>query len=248
MTASLLRAEVLKLRTIRTPAILALAVLAVVAGAVTVAAAMSTFSTAADPARQVLAIAGPAQTAALLLGVLAVTTEYRHGTITPALLISPSRIRLLTAKVIVLATCGAALGAVVFGVASAIALPVLAARHLPGHLDAASLAAVIAGGAASTAMFAVLGVGFGALVRNQVGAVVTALGLLYLAEPLLSAIPGTGDAIQRFGLAGLASAATATTSFLGSAQLLTEPAALGLLAGYAALVVVAGAVALRHDD
>ena len=40
------------------------------------------------------------QTFALLIGILAVTTEFRHGTITPTLLVVPNRIRLMTAKLI----------------------------------------------------------------------------------------------------------------------------------------------------
>jgi hypothetical protein len=100
----------------------------------------------------------------------------------------------------------------------------------------------------TTALFAVLGVGFGAVVRNQVGAVVAALGLLYVAEPLLGALPGAGGVIQRFGLAGLASSASATSAFLGNAHLLSAPAGAGLLAGYATLVVAVGAVLFRQRD
>jgi ABC-2 type transport system permease protein len=246
--ADLLRAEVLKLRTIRTPGILACAVLVVVTGAVITTAATSTFSSAGQPARQVLAVAGPAQTVALLLGVLAVTTEYRHATIIPDLLMTPRRIRLLMAKLVVLAAAGGALGLAVFGTAAASCLPVLAARHIPAGLDAAGLASIVAGGAASTTLFATLGVGFGAVVRSQVGAVVTALGLLYVVEPLLGAIPCAGDAVQRLGLAGLASAASATTAFLGSARLLSQPAAIGLLAAYAGVLVALGVMLLRHRD
>jgi ABC-2 type transport system permease protein len=246
--ADLLRAEVLKLRTVRTPRILALAVLVVLATAVTATAVTSTFSPSDHPARQVLALAGPIQTIALLLGVLAVTNEYRHGTITPVLLITPRRTRLLLAKLLILAAAGAILGLGVFGAASAITVPVLAARHIPNQLDAGGLAAIIAGGTAATALFAILGVGLGALARNQVGAIVAALGLLYVAEPLLGAIPGIGDAVQRFGLAGLASAASATTAFVGTGRLLTAPAAIGLLGAYTALVITAGALLFRQRD
>jgi ABC-2 type transport system permease protein len=248
MMADLLRAETLKLRTIRTPGILAFAVLVVVVGAVTSTAATSTFSPLGQPARHVLAVAGPVQTVALLLGVLAVTTEYRHATITPALLITPRRTRLLMAKLVVLAVAGGVLGLAVFGAAAATGLPVLAARHIPSGLGAAGLAGIVAGGAVSTALFATLGVGFGAVVRSQVGAVVTALGLLYAVEPLLGTIPGAGDAVQRFGLAGLASAATATTAFLGNARLLSEPAAIGLLAAYAGVLMAGGLMLFAHRD
>ena len=243
---SLLSAELLKLRTVRTPRVLGLAVLVVVAGAVTATA--STFSPGDHPARQVLAVAGPVQTVALLLGILAVTTEYRHGTLTPVLLMTPGRVRLLVAKLIVLTATGAVLGLVVYGAAATITLPVLSTRHIPDGLGPAGLAGLIAGGAAATALFAALGVGFGALVRNQVGAVAVALGLLYVAEPLLGAIPGAGDAVQRFGLAGLGSSASATSAFTGTARLFSAPAGVGLLAAYAVLVFAAGAALFRRRD
>ncbi len=76
----------------------------------------------------------------------------------------------------------------------------------------------IVGGAIATALSAVLGVGLGAVVRNQVGAIVAALGALYALEPLLSVIPGIGSTVQRFGFGGLTSAVSGTAGFPTSAQ------------------------------
>ena len=70
----LIRAEVLKLRTTRTFWALTLCALALVAIAATAISAASRFSPGDHPAQQVLAVAGPANTFALVLGVLAVTS------------------------------------------------------------------------------------------------------------------------------------------------------------------------------
>ena len=42
----------------------------------------------------------------------------------------------------------------------------------------------------------------GAIIRNQVGAIVTVLALLYVVEPLLGFIPHAGTAVQKYGLGG----------------------------------------------
>ena len=100
----------------------------------------------------------------------------------------------------------------------------------------------------ATALAAARGVGVGAIIRNQVGAIVTVLALLYVAEPLLGFIPHAGTAVQKYGLGGLAAAATRTTGFPATAQLLGQGAAVLVLAAYAAAVLLAGAALLRHRD
>jgi hypothetical protein len=90
--------------------------------------------------------------------------------------------------------------------------------------------------------------GAGAVIRNQVGAIVGLLSLLYVAEPLLGFIPHVGTAVQEYGLGGLASGATATTGFAATTHLLAQAPAIAVLAGYALAVLLAGAVVLRHRD
>ena len=244
----LIRAEVVKLRSIRTYRLLALGALALIAAGVTATSLTASHTGGADPARATLALAGLAQTFALIAGALAVTTEFRHKTITQAVLITPRRTPLLTAKASTLTVAGLAFGLLASGAAAAITLPVLASRHIVSHVDAAQLAAIIAGGAVATALAAALGVGVGAVIRNQVGAVVAVLGLLYVAEPLLGFIPHAGAAVQTYGLGGLASGATATTGFPTSAHLLGQVPAALVLAAYALAFLAAGAVLLRRRD
>jgi ABC-2 type transport system permease protein len=244
----LVRGEVLKLVSTRTFWTITLGSLALVAAAVAALAGASTFSSGDNPARQVLAVAGPVQTFALLLGVLSVTSEFRHGTITPVLLVTPRRTPLLLAKLITLTAVGLILGLLAFGEAAAITLPILTSRHIASQLDAASLAGVIFGGAVATMLAAALGVGLGAAVRNQVGAVIAALGLLYVAEPLLSVLPGIGHAVQRFGPAGLVSGASGTSGFPSNAHLLGQRGAITVLVFYALVVVVVGSVLFRRRD
>ena len=242
----LIRAETLRLATTRTYWLLAAGAITLISGGVAPTAAATSFTGGTSPAGQVLAIAGLAQTVALIAGALSVTGEFRHKTITPAVLITPRRTPLLTAKLITVAAAGLAFGLAATGIATAITLPLLAARHIPAAVT--GTAAIIAGGGIATALSAALGAGVGAIIRNQAGAITAVLALLYIAEPLLGFIPHLGPAIQRYGLGGLAAAATRTTGFPASAHLLGQPAAALILAGYATAALLAGAALLRRRD
>lgn len=230
--SGLVRVEILKLRSTRTSWVMTLGALALITVAVAAASAASRFTPADQPARQTLALPGPAQTCALILGVLAVSSEFRHGTITPALLITPRRPPLLMAKLITLTASGVAFGLLAFAAAAAVALPILSVRRRKPDRRR-HLARIIAGGAVATALFAALGVGIGAVLRNQAGAMIAALGLLYLLEPLLSLIPGIGHGVQRLGVAGLAGGASGTTGFPSGAHLLGHTPATLILGAYA---------------
>jgi ABC-2 type transport system permease protein len=245
---NLIRAEMLRLRTIRTYWLLAAGTLLLIAGGVAPTAAASSFTPGTSAARSALAIAGLAQTAALIAGVLSVTSEYRHKTLTTAVLLTPRRTPLLAAKLITLAAAALVFGLIATGMATAVTLPLLAARHIPAGLSGPGTAALIAGAGVATALFAALGVGIGAIIRNQAGAIIAVLALLYVAEPLLGFIPGLGTAIGQYGLGGLAAAATRTTGFPATAHLLGQPAAALVLAGYAVVVLLAGATLLRRRD
>lgn len=243
----LIRAEVARLATTRTFRILAIGALVLIVAAVALTALATTYTGGGSPARATLALAGLAQTFALIAGALAVTTEFRHKTIVPAVLITPRRGRVLAAKLITLAGAGLVFGLVASGIAAAITMPVLASRHIGSGIDGAQLAAIISS-AAATAIGAALGVGAGAIIRNQVGAIITLLSVLYVAEPLLGFIPHVGPAVQEFGVGGLATGASGTTDFPVTSHLLAQAPAVAVLAGYALVALLAGAVVLRHRD
>jgi ABC-2 type transport system permease protein len=244
----LIRAEAAKLRSVRSYRLLALGAFIVIVGGTAATTATTSYTAGVNPARTTLALACLAQTFALIAGALAITGEFRHKTIVPAALITPRRVPLVAAKAVTLAVAGLAFGAVATGAAEAIALPVLAARHVPSQVDGAQLAAIVAGGAVATALAALVGLALGTVIRNQVGAIIAILAVLYVAEPLLGFIPHVGTAVQRYGLGGLVSGATGTSGFpVGSHLLGQVPAAL-VIAGYALAVLVPGVVLLRTRD
>jgi ABC-2 type transport system permease protein len=135
-----------------------------------------------------LAASGPSALVAVL-GAIGLTGEYRHRTATATFLATPHRGRVVAAKLLTYALAGAGYGAACIAVTTAITLPWLAAKHihvpLTGHGIPATLAAVLA----AVTIYAILGVGLGALLRDQVATVVALLVYLFVAEPIITRIP-----------------------------------------------------------
>ncbi len=71
----------------------------------------------------------------------------------------------------------------------AIAVPWLSAKHIDVTLTENGIPRTLAGSLAGLAIYTVVGVAIGALVRNQVAAIVGALVYLLVVESLLSALP-----------------------------------------------------------
>ena len=125
-TAALLGTELLKLRTIRTP--MALATIGVLITAFLALQPVVREGHAGTPSTgtaalllSVLSAAGRGQLIALAMGVLTVTVERRHGTLTATLLQTPHRVRLLAAKAVAAALAGLLLGLVSLALAAVVA-------------------------------------------------------------------------------------------------------------------------------
>ncbi len=242
----LLSSELLKLRTTRTfHALMAGAVALIVIIAV-LGAALGTFKSTATPGRALLAVAGLGPLFALVVGVIGVTTEFRHGTITRSLLVEPVRTRLMATKLGAQLIVGLALGAVSYGVCAGIVSVILSGRGIATGMSTSDWIEGVIGGALATMLYAALGLGVGALLRNQVGAIVVVLTWVFVIENLLGIIPGgVGDGIKKYGLSGVASSLARTASH--SIRIGQLPAGL-LLLGYALILVIAGTIVVRRRD
>ena len=243
----LISAELLQLRSTRT----AVALIASVVGLVVLIGLIATIT--ADFEQEdvqtvdLLGIAGFAQVFALILGLLAVTTEFRHGTITPTLIVGPDRVRLVMAKLVAHVLAGLILGVLAVGLTTAIVLVVLSSRDIDTGLTSGEIAKIVFGLVLATALWAALGVGLGALVRNQVGAIVGALGWTLLVENLLTIIPTVGDWVQKYGLNGVTNALSNIESEV-TGDVLSQAAGGALLVAYTEAFVIAGTLAMRRRD
>lgn len=131
----------------------------------------------------------PAYILVFILGVLGVTTEFRYQTITPTVLQTPSRWSIVTAKMITYAITGAAYAAVALLAETAVGVPWLNAKHISVHLGDSKVQHAIIGTFGVIALFGIIGLGFGALMRNQIVAVVVGIIFLVVLENVLLAIP-----------------------------------------------------------
>ena len=244
----LVSAEFLKLRSTRTT-------LALVGSAVAIVVLISLLATfGSDPdeenfgAKDLLGISGFAQAFALVLGLLAVTTEFRHGTITPTLIVAPDKTRLVMAKLVANVSAGMVLALLAVGLCAVIVLLGLSARDVDTGITGEEVGKIVIGQTIGGGLWAALGVGLGALVRNQVGAIVGALIFTFVGEPLLGILPGgVGDAIQKYGPSG-ASNALGNLQTENTGDVLDQLPGGLLLLGYAAAFVIAGVLVLRNRD
>jgi ABC-type transport system involved in multi-copper enzyme maturation permease subunit len=122
---------------------------------------------------------------ALSFGIISMSGEFRHQTMTATVLASPHRNRVVLAKL--LAVFGIGLGYGVVTVLSGLlgGIPVILLRGGDLFLGSADTYRALVLGALAVALWAVLGLGVGTLIRNQVVALRVAIGIAWLAEPLI---------------------------------------------------------------
>ncbi|WP_350279138.1 hypothetical protein [Kribbella sp. HUAS MG21] len=137
--------------------------------------------------------AGGAQTLVAVLAAIGITTEYRHRTATTTYLTTPHRTRVIVAKLVTYCLVGAAYAIVCLAVVAVIAWPWLNARGIDVTVTGNGIPATAMGVIAAVTFFALLGVGLGALLREQVGTVVAVLVYLFVAEPIVTRIPALQD-------------------------------------------------------
>jgi ABC-2 type transport system permease protein len=235
------RAEIRKLRTTRTPWILLVsAQLLVVAGISGVL--LDREDVTAETQRAAVAHIGLVSLFALVLGILTVAGEYRHGTITDTYLGTPRRSRVVLAKLGVATAAGLVLGLTAAVTALASAAIWLAAKGESPALSSPDLWRTIAGGVLWNAAFAAIGVGVGALITNLMGAVAAALAWLALIEGIVGQLIGEARHWLPFALGSALDALP--TAADGPPQWLAGLA----LAGYAAAFAAAAMVTTIRRD
>jgi ABC-type transport system involved in multi-copper enzyme maturation permease subunit len=194
---SLLAAEFLKLRTIRTvwallASVVAITALAVAASVAGVGPGNLDLETE-EGVRSVLHVAGSGAILVMMLGITITAGEYRHNTAVDTFLTTPMRSRVLISKLVTSVGAGA-----VFGTAATVVAVVTAAlayqvKGLQLPLGTGMAWKILLGAVIYAALFGGLGASIGSLVRNQIAAIIGAFALVIVAEPMVFVIsPGVG--------------------------------------------------------
>jgi ABC-2 type transport system permease protein len=244
-THDMLGTELLKLRTVRAPMLLMTTgvLLAAFLALQPVARAGIQGMPSAGTAALMLAVLSAAahgQLLALVIGVLAVTGERRHGTLTVTLLQAPHRVRLMYAKAVAAALSGLLLGLLSLAVAASVAMSsgALRATLVNGDVILATAGQVLA-----YPLYALLGVGIGALLMaSQPIAVLLPVAWFLILETYAAVLAGNLSA-------WLPEQLTAALANAGDLPHLLPVWAGGLgLLGYGLLLAGTGATRLARSD
>ena len=250
MTA-LVRAELLKLRTVQLPLWLLVTTLALVA--LSVCATVLTAGLEGAPLQlddpellaRGTASASGGNILLIVLGILMLTQEFRFGTATPSFLTTPKRGRVVVAKLIAVSLAGAVFAALSAVLALLLSFVLIGIRGGEAVLDR-TVVEVLAGVFLVLLLYGPIGIGVGALIRNQIAAVVVALAWVFIAEQLLVALlPEVGRWTPGGGTASVLQLGDLATT---RGDLLPVWGGALLLVGYAVVLSVVGArVTLRRD-
>lgn len=176
----------------------------------------------------------------LVIGVVQIGAEYRHRTISSTFLTQPRRPRVMLGKVLALVLIGAGygvlslVGSVLVG---AVTLQARGAEPFPSGevFRTLALSLLVLG------LWALIGLGAGILIPNQVAALLIAVGVAWIVEPLVGVAISAWDFGQQHIAPYLPS--SATQAVVNGAQASADDARLSWWGGAIALAVWAAAIA-----
>jgi ABC-2 type transport system permease protein len=242
----LLHAELIKLRTTRTFATLAI-ISVVVSAAIAVVVSIMTEPTREDVVIEVFS-ADLSSVFILMLAVIGISGEWRHRTITSSLLAAPDRGRFLLAKTFAYAVAGMVLSILTALAVAVVGTVILTVRDLPLP-ELGELLAQWGRNGVLAALLAAFGIGIGGLLRNQLVGIVALLLMMFVIEPM---VLGFAPDIGRFGPLGALSASAAGLPGeeigLDDVQLLGVWASVGALLAWIGVVLGGTFVTLVRRD
>lgn len=244
----LLRSELLKQRTTRTNLLLFICMIGLIALIVLLHVFSFKPQTLAQRANQLKIVGwgtGIGSLFAALLGAMSITNEIRHGTIRPTFLATPNRTRVIAAKLAASALAGIAVGLVAEALTAGVEAAGLAGRGIHIAISGGDYAQLLAGGAAAAALFAAIGVGVGAIIRNQIGTVVgLCVWLLLIETTLIGNVPSAG----KFAPGASAGALAGAIQTQAATNLLAPALGALLLIAYTGVLAAAGVLVIAHRD
>ncbi len=187
---------------------------------------------------------------ALIMGILIITNEFRHGTAVGTFLVTPKRSTVLVAKLIAAALAGLIVQIFSFLIALSSGLIALTFYEPHAPVTGELIWKVFRASALSGIVLGIVGVGLGALVKNQVAAVTGAVIWTLIVEGLVVAlVESIGKYLPAGAITGLVDLDFGANDFNFSIEnyLSPGPAILVLLGYAAAFSLVAMRTTLRRD-
>ena len=123
---------------------------------------------------------------AMILGISGMTGEYRYQTITSTFLVYPKRTLVVWAKMIAHLGMGLVFGLVAVVTAIVAGGVVIVIRGFDLGFGSEDLWTSVGLGVVAVAIWTLMGIGIGTLIRNQIAAILVAVFITFLLEPLLT--------------------------------------------------------------
>lgn len=238
-----LRAELLKIRSTRTT-------VGLLVGMILLSLVFTVLTSTLSPMNQLvteqdqislLSFGSIAGVFSALAGIMLFTSEYRFGTIRPTSLFNPKRNRLFGAKIFAGILSGLVFGVIGEGVVFLIGIAIFKARGVDIVMSGANMTELIVGAIVGTAIWGAIGVGLGAIVTNQVGAVIALLAWGLVVENLVFGfLPKIGRFLP----------VHSSDSIMGPIQNKLLPGSAGLVVtvGWGLVLAIVGMSLLRRSD
>lgn len=256
--AGAIRAEWIKLRSLRSTWFSLLAALLITDGLGTLFSALHThrMEQGVGPDGKIIGIDATqislrgvflAQLAIGVLGVLVITGEYSTGMIRSSLAAVPRRQPVLIAKALVFAVVVFVTSLIATLLGFLFGQQAQASSHAQASLSTPGAERAILGAAVYLTLIGLIAIGLGFLIRNTAGAIATLFGIVLVAPILANTLP-TPYSTDVAKFLPLNTGSQVITTVNPDPSLFGPWAGIGITALYAVIALVAGAVMLNRRD
>ena len=201
-----------------------------------------------DATQQSLAGLYVGQLVIAVLGALTITSEYSTGMIRTTLSVQPRRGVVFAAKAVVFAVVSLVIGLITSFGSFFIGQAILSSHHLSVTLGDPNVLRAVIGGALFLTACGMLAYGLGAILRHTAAAISAAIGLLFVLTVLVQFLPHTWQNNVDKWMPAIAGSQIWVTKPTGGPDLFSAWPGFAVLAGYAAVAIIAGLVCVRTRD
>jgi hypothetical protein len=204
-----------------------------------------------DPSQSsIVGLALLGQLVIVVLGTLAITSEYSTGMIRTSLTVMPRRLVLGAAKASVFTAIALVVAFLTSFAAFFIGQALLSSTHASATLPQPNVLRAVTCSALYVALCGLFSFGLGMILRSTAGAMAAAYGLLFLVPQLAKALPSTwyADVVRWLPGGDVVNAITSTQTSSLSPNMFSAWGEFAVFGAYTVAVLVAGAVLFRSRD
>ena len=201
-----------------------------------------------DATQQSLAGLYVGQLVIAALGALTITSEYSTGMIRTSLSVQPRRGVVFAAKAVVFAAVTLVIGLITSFASFFVGQAILSSHHLSATLGEPNVLRAVIGGALFLTACGMLAYGLGAVLRHTAAAITAAIGLLFVLTVLVQFLPQSWQNNVDKWMPALAGSQIWATKVTPGSHQFPAWGGFAVLAGYAAVAIIAGLVCFRTRD